>query len=122
MLRKQCADYLRCPPVLEPQSSKPQELANDPELDGHDESNFVFTDISAGVDEHARAIVVREPSGLLRSATPAEHGRLTRVYYQRPFVSPELPKLFYDPYLAVNLNNNLSCCQRDLLHCSDCSS
>ena len=48
-------------------------------------------------------MVVREPDGMLRTATPEELSRIVRVYYERPYVYPELPKMFYDPYKTVRL-------------------
>lgn len=48
-----------------------------------------------------RSVVVRETDGTLRSATPEEQGRMTRVYKSHPYRPVREPPLFKDPYLQV---------------------
>lgn len=45
--------------------------------------------------------MVREVDGTLRTATPEEHDRMNRVYYEKPNRPVDRPPVFSDPYLEV---------------------
>ena len=46
-------------------------------------------------------MVVREPDGVLRFATPEEHDRALHVYYPRPGKMYAMPKMFNEDQLEV---------------------
>lgn len=48
-------------------------------------------------------MVVREPDGVLRTATPEEHDRMNRVYYEQPNRPVFEPPLFTYPHLQVQI-------------------
>jgi small subunit ribosomal protein S22 len=48
-------------------------------VSGYDASKYVFTDITFGVHDRKRLIVVREPDGTLRDAEGDERDRLNQV-------------------------------------------
>ncbi|VIO95042.1 conserved hypothetical protein,hypothetical protein [Brugia malayi] len=99
-------NFLQFVPVLEPRCSTPIILANDPEIKGFDNSKYVFTDLSFGLGVQVRSVVVRETDGTLRSATPEERDRMTRVYKGHPYRPIYEPPLFKDPYLQMALDRN----------------
>ncbi|KAK6105010.1 Mitochondrial 28S ribosomal protein S22 family protein [Brugia pahangi] len=99
-------NFLQFVPVLEPRSSTPIILANDPEIKGFDNSKYVFTDLSFGLGVQVRSVVVREIDGTLRSATPEERDRMTRAYKGHPYRPIYEPPLFKDPYLQMALDRN----------------
>ncbi|EJW86384.1 hypothetical protein WUBG_02707 [Wuchereria bancrofti] len=99
-------NFLQFVPVLEPRCSTPIILANDPEIRGFDNSKYVFTDLSFGLGIQVRSVVVRETDGTLRSATPEERDRMTRVYKGHPYRPIYEPPLFKDPYLQMALDRN----------------
>ena len=48
---------------------------------GFDSARYVFTDITFGIHDRDRIIVVREPDGTLRSSTWAERDRMNHIYF-----------------------------------------
>ena len=48
---------------------------------GYDVAKYVFTDITYGVHDRSRFIVVREPDGSLRDADGEERDRLNQVHF-----------------------------------------
>ncbi|EFO16194.2 hypothetical protein LOAG_12314 [Loa loa] len=99
-------NFLQFVPVLEPRCNTPTVLANDPEIKGFDSSKYVFTDLSFGLGIQVRSVVVRETDGTLRSATPEERDRMTRVYKGHPYRPIYEPPLFKDPYLQMALDRD----------------
>lgn len=60
------------------------------------------------IDKHAysrqdRTVVVREVDGTLRTATPEEHDRMNRVYYEKAHRPVDPPAVFSDPWLKVSI-------------------
>jgi len=48
-----------------------------------------------------RTVVVREPTGVLRFATPEERDRAIQVYFPRPSKMYAMPKMFTEQHLEV---------------------
>ncbi|XP_022090110.1 28S ribosomal protein S22, mitochondrial-like [Acanthaster planci] len=92
---------LQMPPVLDEREEITDILSENPELEGLDSSKFVFTDITYGIKDRERFIVVREPSGTLRKATWEERDRITQIYFPRPYRNLVPPPLFDDENLSV---------------------
>jgi len=74
---------LMMPPVMEERTMSSKVLEEDDLLTGFDTSKYVFTDISFGISERARIIVIREPDGTLRTANWEEQDRLNHTYFPR---------------------------------------
>ncbi|KAI6196675.1 hypothetical protein M3Y94_01137000 [Aphelenchoides besseyi] len=92
--------FLQFVPVKEPRKNTTITLCEDPEISGFEQSKYVFTDITFDATNRNRLVVVRETDGKLRTATPEEHDRMNRVYYEqsdRPVIPP---KIFSEPYLS----------------------
>ncbi|XP_072035930.1 small ribosomal subunit protein mS22-like [Amphiura filiformis] len=92
---------LEMPPVVAERKPIHKIFARNPELRGLDSSKLVFTDISFGLRDRDRLIVVRDPDGTLRMANWEERDRITQVYKPRPRRQIEVPKLFEEGQLPV---------------------
>ncbi|KAJ8021312.1 28S ribosomal protein S22, mitochondrial [Holothuria leucospilota] len=96
---KDAEEQLQMPPVLEERQEITEVLSEDYTLAGLEKSKIVFTDISYGLSERERLIVVREPDGILRKATWEERDRISQIYFPRPHREIEPPPLFDDENL-----------------------
>ncbi|KAK1116504.1 hypothetical protein K0M31_018968 [Melipona bicolor] len=90
---------IQMPPVVKIRSKEPKVLVKEPELQGYEETNLVFTDISFGKSNRNRIIVVRETNGTLRHANSNERHRMNQIYF--PITGREMhtPRMFCNPYL-----------------------
>jgi len=93
--KERAAVKLQMPPVLEPRSDETEVLEVDTAIQGWDAAPIVFTDITFGVHDRDRIIVVREPDGTLRHAKPEQRDRLNQIYFPhegRKVVTPAMFK------------------------------
>ncbi|KHN85112.1 28S ribosomal protein S22, mitochondrial [Toxocara canis] len=105
-MKEEARHFLQFVPIKEPRADTFTVLADDKEIAGFDESKFVFTDVTFDVNDQDRTVVVREPDGILRTATPEEHDRMNRVYYQQPNRPIFEPPLFTYPHLQNALDRD----------------
>ncbi|KAF8361795.1 mrps-22 [Pristionchus pacificus] len=96
--------FLQPVPLKEPRSEKFEVLARDEEIASFDHSKFVFTDITFDATDQDRTVVVREIDGTLRTATPEEHDRMNRVYYEKAHRPVNAPAVFSDTWLKNALD------------------
>ena len=89
------------PPVVKLRQDKTRVLSKDPAIKGFSDGKYVFTDITYGVKNKDRIIVVREVDGTLRTATYEERDRLNQIYAPEPGREVYMPKMFKDEYLQV---------------------
>ncbi|KAK0425060.1 hypothetical protein QR680_009009 [Steinernema hermaphroditum] len=109
IMRNDAVHFLQFVPLKEPRGEGSFEvLSVDSEIAKFDESRFVFTDITFDATDQDRTVVVRESDGTLRTATPEEHDRMNRIYYEQPHRPVVPPSVFSDPALgnALNLNRH----------------
>lgn len=94
--------YLQMPPVVKKRSDISVLLDQDPGLQNFSTAKFVFTDITYGLNDKERFVVVREPDGTLRYANWEERDRIVPIYF--PHLGKELqkPKLFEGEHLQVS--------------------
>lgn len=97
---------LQMPPVMDERNPVGRELEADPMLVGFDISKFVFTDITYGVSDRERLVVVRDPDGVLRTADWEEQDRMNQVYYPRKERKSYVPQLFELEQLEELLNSS----------------
>lgn len=92
---------LQMPPVVKTRKEIDVTLSKDEALEGFDTSKYVFTDISYGIKDREKFIVIRELDGTLRCAKWEERERIIQVY--NPIEGKEMlpPKLFQGEYLEV---------------------
>ncbi|XP_011307836.1 28S ribosomal protein S22, mitochondrial [Fopius arisanus] len=102
--QKKLEGRLQMPPVVKEREPITEVLSKDPALQGFDESKYVFTDITYGVTDANRLIVVRDPDGKLRKADWDERFRMNHIYF--PIEGREMftPKMFQDEHLQEILN------------------
>uniref|UniRef100_A0A0K0FEW4 28S ribosomal protein S22, mitochondrial (inferred by orthology to a human protein) n=1 Tax=Strongyloides venezuelensis TaxID=75913 RepID=A0A0K0FEW4_STRVS len=86
--------FLQFVPLKEPRSTTINVLEKAPEIANFDTSKFIFTDITYDATDQDRTVVVREPDGTLRDATPSEHDRMNRFFYEKPNRPVFEPALF----------------------------
>lgn len=96
---KRADEFLQMPPVLPARKPLNKILSYDPALQGLETSRLVFTDITFGVVDSKRLIVIREPDGALREADWDVRDRLNQTYFPRPGREVICPKMFEDEYL-----------------------
>ncbi|KAL0105642.1 hypothetical protein PUN28_015853 [Cardiocondyla obscurior] len=96
--------YLQMPPVVKQRVDSSLTLDKDVALQGYDTAKYVFTDISQGVRDKERFIVIREPDGTLRHATWKERDRLLQTFFPKPIKEINKPKMFEGEYLQNLLN------------------
>jgi len=99
-MRARARAKLVSPPCMEERGSKSRRLEVDTQLQGFSVSKFVFTDISYGVSDRERVVVVREPDGSLRTAEWEEQDRVTGVYFPREGRKHYEPQMFEPAQLA----------------------
>lgn len=91
-------EFLQMPPVVPVRKPIETVLSYDPALQGLETARLVFTDISFGVADYKRLIIVREPDGTLREADWDVRERLNQAYFPRPGKEMFSPKMFEDEY------------------------
>jgi len=92
--KNKAENILKMPPVMDERSRASQVLEKDEQLIGFDTSNYVFTDISFGISDRSRIIVVREPDGTLRTSNWDEQDRLNQTYFPRDGRRHYIPAMF----------------------------
>ncbi|XP_050304966.1 28S ribosomal protein S22, mitochondrial [Anthonomus grandis grandis] len=99
-------ELLQIPPVIQVADVTTKVLARDNALQGLESSRMVFTDITYGLKDCDRLIVVREPDGTLQEAEWAVRQRIIQAYFPRPGKLIKPPKMFEGQYLEALLNKN----------------
>merc|ERR1712083_33466 len=80
-IKQKALNLLQMPPVMSERREDIKKLEYDPALVGFDSARYVFTDITFGIHDRDRIIVVRETDGTLRSATWDERDRMNQTYF-----------------------------------------
>ncbi|XP_014211681.1 28S ribosomal protein S22, mitochondrial [Copidosoma floridanum] len=113
-------ERLQIPPIVKLREEDDRILSKDPELQGLSDCKYVFTDITFGVSNRNRVIVVREPNGILRPAKHVERDRLNQIYFPVQDKDVRMPKMFEDEHLQPILDRedyefilNRACLQFD---------
>jgi len=99
IIAKKAEKKLVMPPVMEERSTASRVLEKDELLTGFDTSKYVFTDISFGISDRSRIIVVRETDGTLRTSNPDEQDRLNQTYFPREGRRYYVPAMFETEHL-----------------------
>ncbi|VVC33326.1 Ribosomal protein S22, mitochondrial [Cinara cedri] len=109
---------VQMPPIVPLQTDLGQVINVDKDIIGFDNSKFVFTDITFGISDKSRIVVVRESDGTLRKANADERHTVNQIYF--PQLGRELkhPVMFQDEHLKPLLENgdyefilDRACCQ-----------
>nr|XP_045610579.1 28S ribosomal protein S22, mitochondrial-like [Procambarus clarkii] len=97
--KKASEKILQMPPVVKERQPILDVLSKDPGLTGYDTCKYVFTDITYGLSDRKRPIVVRDPDGTLRKASWEERERMNQIYNPRPGRKLKPHKLFLEEHL-----------------------
>ncbi|CAG4912348.1 unnamed protein product [Colias eurytheme] len=85
---------LQMPPVVKVLEPFEDVLAKDPALVGYDNSTYMFTDITFGIDNQHRIIIQRKPDGTLETCDRDIKKRLNQIYFPIPGRKIREPKVF----------------------------
>ncbi|XP_071639587.1 small ribosomal subunit protein mS22 [Temnothorax longispinosus] len=102
--RRRAEKFLQMPPVVKQRLDPSAPLCEDAALQSHDTVKYVFTDITFGLRDRERFIVIREPDGTLRHASWKERDRLVQSFFPKPERQIQKPKMFEGEYLQDLLN------------------
>ena len=96
---RKAENKLKMPPVMEERSALTRTLEEDTQLAGFDTCKYVFTDITFGVPDRSRIIVVREQDGTLRTSSWEEQDRLNQIYFPNKDRRHYVPQMFEPEHL-----------------------
>ncbi|CAK1545158.1 unnamed protein product [Leptosia nina] len=85
---------LQMPPAVKVNEPTNDVLSKDPALVGYDNSTYMFTDITFGIDNAHRIIVQRSPDGTLQSCDYETRKRLNQIYFPMQGRKLREPKVF----------------------------
>jgi len=94
---------LKMPPVMGPRTPAGTVISNDFQLAKLLEHKLVFTDVSYGLKEKDRTVVIREKDGSLRNATWDEKGRMSQTFFPEFGREIFLPRMFTAEFLPKSL-------------------
>jgi len=95
---------MKMPPVMAPRSPGGETISSEPRLDKFSDFKLVFTDITYGVPDRERLVVVRDLDGTLRKGTWDERMRMCQIYTPKTGRQIFLPRLFQPEYLPKALD------------------
>ena len=95
-------ELLQMPPVLNVKSDEVKIISEDPEIREFDSSNFIFTDVTYGIKNKDRIVVVRESNGTLRTANNDERKRMLQIYFSEEGRDIFPSKMFFGEHLEVS--------------------
>ncbi|XP_015367501.1 PREDICTED: 28S ribosomal protein S22, mitochondrial [Diuraphis noxia] len=111
-------EKVQMPPIVPLRTDLGQVLDVNKDIIGFDSSKFVFTDITFGVSDKKRIVVVREPNGILRKANEDERHAVNQIYFPQSGRELKHPVMFDDTNLKPLLENgdyefilDRACCQ-----------
>ncbi|XP_039251177.2 small ribosomal subunit protein mS22-like [Styela clava] len=106
-IRESMNEKIEMPLVMLKRKTCNKYLSNDDILDGYEDSNLSFVDISENIKNRERFIVVRETNGKLRKANWDERDRLINLYY--PVLGRKIvpPLLFKTQHLENVFEQNI---------------
>ncbi|CAL1546863.1 unnamed protein product [Lymnaea stagnalis] len=90
---------LQMPPYMNPRKRNITPLSIDPDLANFDSSNYVFVDISFGVKDRKRNVLIRETDGTLRIAPWDVKERMNQIFNPREGRHYIKPKIFEEQRL-----------------------
>uniref|UniRef100_A0A182NHS4 28S ribosomal protein S22, mitochondrial n=1 Tax=Anopheles dirus TaxID=7168 RepID=A0A182NHS4_9DIPT len=90
---------LQMPPVVQEQQDTCRVISKDGALKAFSTTKFVFTDITYGLKNSQRSIVVRDPDGTLQEAPYETRKRLNQIYFPLTGRSVHQPPMFESVYM-----------------------
>lgn len=96
---KTAVEMLQMPPVIKVREPVNEILSNDPALIGFEKCKLIFTDITFGISNRDRLIVIRHPDGTLAKADGDTRHRMNQVYFPEKGREICTPKMFENEQL-----------------------
>lgn len=96
---------LQMPPVVKVMEEKRKIISTDPALADFSESSFVFTDVTFGLKNSDRSVVIRNPDGVLEEAPYDVRKRVYQIYFPLAGRKFRNPKMFEPENMKRLLNN-----------------
>ncbi|XP_053674242.1 28S ribosomal protein S22, mitochondrial [Anopheles nili] len=93
-------ELLQMPPVVQEKKDNCKVISRDGALKSLSSSKMVFTDITYGLKNNQRSIVVRHPDGTLQEAPYEVRKRLNQIYFPLTGRSIHLPPMFEKEHLS----------------------
>jgi len=103
--RLQKRQKLQLPPVMARRKPGGEVISEDPQLDMLIEHKMVFTDVTDGIKDRQRVVVVRLPDGTLRQSTWDEKLRMCELFFPKPGREIFLPRMFQADFLPTALKS-----------------
>lgn len=102
---KNAEQMLQMPPVVQVMEEKKKIISSDPAIADFSSSSFVFTDVTFGLKNSDRSVVIRHPDGVLEEAPYDVRKRVYQIYF--PMVGRKFrePKMFEDENLKRLIGN-----------------
>lgn len=91
---KHAEHLLQMPPVLKVMEEKKKVISTDEALSGFSDSSFVFTDVSFGLKNSDRSVVIRHPDGVLEEAAYNVRKRVYQIYFPMAGRKFRVPHMF----------------------------
>lgn len=82
------------PPVLQVKKDECKVLSKDPALTGHSPYTYIFTDVTFGLRDDDRLVMIRTPEGTLQEAPFEVKKRALNIYFPGPNRSFREPHMF----------------------------
>lgn len=92
----QAKKSLQTPPILQIEPDATEIISSDLGLKDFDDTKYVITDISYGIKDNKRIILVRNTNGVLETAPPHIRKRMNQTYFPRENREWTAPMLFSD--------------------------
>lgn len=101
------AHLLQMPPILKIMEDNPKIISQDPALTGFsaEDSSFVFTDITFGMKDSDRSVVIRTSDGVLQEAPYSVRKHVCQIYIPRTGRKFREPKMFDGDFLKQLIQN-----------------
>lgn len=96
---------LQMPPVLKVMEEQKKVISTDEALSGFSDSSFVFTDVSFGLKNSDRSVVIRHPDGVLEEAPYNVRKRVYQIYFPMAGRKFRIPQMLEDENLKRLINS-----------------
>jgi small subunit ribosomal protein S22 len=91
---KHAESLLQMPPVVKVMEEKKKIISTDPAISNFSENSFVFTDVTFGLKNSDRSVVIRHPDGVLENAPYSVRKRVYQIYFPMVGRKFRVPKMF----------------------------
>lgn len=91
---KHAEKLLQMPPIIQIMDGANRVITTDKALKGFSKSSFVFTDVTFGLKNKDRSVVIRHPDGVLENASFDIRKRVYQIYFRQKGRLFREPKMF----------------------------